>query len=123
MDGKVRDQEVNGKKSDLYSLGASLLTLGINKPIDDCYENKGQFNNDALNRHLCEFDNKYKRSNPMLSKMVWNLTEPDPEKRIDTNQLLQITGTSNLNFSHGNTYVQSTPFNNTNHVVKSVNYV
>ena len=88
IEGKVRDQQINGKKNDLFGLGASLLTLGINKPINDCYEAKGRFNNDALNRHLCEFDSKYKKSNPLLSKMVWNLTEPDPEKRVDAHQLI-----------------------------------
>lgn len=83
LEGKKRDQEVDGKKNDLYSLGASLLQLGIKKPLNDCYESKGQFNSDILNRNLCEFDKKFKNTNPMLSKLVWNLTEPDPEKRPD----------------------------------------
>ena len=83
LDGKVRDQEINGKKNDLFALGTSLLQLGINKPLNECYGDKGLFNNDILNRNLCEFDNKYKKTNPMLSKLVWNLTDPDPEKRPD----------------------------------------
>lgn len=41
LEGKVRDQEINGKKNDLFALGASLLNLGINKPLNDCYESKG----------------------------------------------------------------------------------
>lgn len=89
LEGKHKEQEVNPKKNDLFSLGASILTSGNEQSIKDCYEKNGSFNNDVLIRHLQNFDSKYKAQQPMLSKLVWNLMEPDPEKRPGTEVLIQ----------------------------------
>jgi serine/threonine protein kinase len=122
IDGSNKDQTYSEKKNDLFALGMTLLKLGNNKSVQNCYKPKGEFSQDALKAHLNEFKSK-NVSNQNLNNLVENLVENDEQKRLSSTELLNnfvnkkiianVNQTPSTNYVFNQqpkvTYVQSTP--------------
>lgn len=60
----------------------SVLALGNQTSMKDCYDDKKKsFNKNALNRHIANFEGRYKKDSPRVCQLVNNLVETDPEMR------------------------------------------
>lgn len=59
LKGKVKDQKYDKKKNDAFALGMTLLQLGTQDSVQDCYRPNGTFDWDRLNTHQRDFDQKY----------------------------------------------------------------
>ena len=125
IEGKDKKQKIDGKKNDLFSLGMTLLSLGNNKTVKDCYNEDGKINQANLDNHLRDFKRK-NVSNPYLNQVTENLLEYDQDKRKPANQILaklpgyiefkQMEKTGNLpetnfGFQKTNRVLNSTPGN------------
>ncbi len=51
----------------------SILHLGTQDSLQDCYLPNGEMNKDKLNEHIKDFDQKYSYSNPAMTNMVHTL--------------------------------------------------
>ena len=88
LEGKRKKISYSQRENDVFSLGMTLLHLGNIQHLNDCYEEKGKFNKDLLNRHVADFEHKYKKESPILCQLVNNLIETEPERRSTANQTL-----------------------------------
>ena len=89
LQGKDKKAAVSGQKNDMFSLGMSLLFLGTQDPLSDCYENNGVFNEAKLKAHLDKFD-EINKGHPALIRMVHALTKVKPEDRADAKSIYDL---------------------------------
>ena len=49
LKGKKKEQTFNPQKNDSFALGMTLLKLGTQDKVEDCYKSDGEFKWDRLN--------------------------------------------------------------------------
>lgn len=59
LQGKKKSVTYDPKKNDEFALGMTLLSLGTQDSVQDCYNPDGSFNKKKLQEHLNDFNNKY----------------------------------------------------------------
>jgi len=80
----------NRAKSDVFSIGMTILALGLDQSVQDCYDMKTKtFNSDKLNSYLTEFDNKFGNDNNLLCSIVRNCLAIDENERMTACQMLE----------------------------------
>jgi hypothetical protein len=74
-------------KVDAFALGMLLLSTGLNKSVNDCYDTKKQvFDVEKLDGYRKEFNENF-RENPMICESVERLLDLNPESRYSAVQL------------------------------------
>lgn len=81
---------VTPEKADAFALGMTILRAGVGESVQDCYNtNNSNFNNEALNNHLKNFEDKYGH-NQMLIDSVDNLLDLNPQTRWTPSELEEV---------------------------------
>merc|ERR1712151_268157 len=79
----------NRAKSDVFSIGMTILALGLDQSVQDCYDMKNKkFDGDKLNKYIHEFDNKYGHENKLLCDIVRYCLEEKDHERFTAQELL-----------------------------------
>lgn len=80
--------ERNPAKDDVYSLGLTLLEAGNGRSVQNIYDKStGEVNEERLNEHLNEFNQRYKGQNTLLATTVNSMVNPDENQRPDFRSL------------------------------------
>ncbi len=88
LEGKQKKQKVDLYQNDNFSLGMSLLAIGNQQTLKDCYNKKtNKFENSVLQKHLGNFENRYKDESPRLVQIANNLLELEGDKRESSTQI------------------------------------
>jgi serine/threonine protein kinase len=126
LQGKDKTVKCNPYKEDLYGLGLSLLQAGTGEKVQNVYKPGGNFDQNALDQHLQNFDQKHAGNSPHLSKFVHALLNSNEGSRLtakeyvdklsrigDTSTTTTTTTTTNSNlfnmFGTNQTKVNSAP--------------
>ena len=83
LTGKDKTVKYNNFKNDSFALGLSLLHVGNQRGVQDIYEEKGVFNQEKMDAHVIEFENKFRYSSPNLVNKVKHLLNPNEEERLE----------------------------------------
>ena len=83
LTGKDKTVKYNNFKNDSYALGLSLLYAGNQQGVQDIYEPNGVFNQEKLDAHVNQFDNKFRYQSPNLVNRVKHLLHPNEEERLE----------------------------------------
>jgi hypothetical protein len=107
--GKVKNQQFNPQKNDAFSLGMSMLQLGTQDHLGDCYQKQGVFDNNKKQEHLQDFQREYAHD-PNLVNTVNGLLQEDENLRSDFTSGTRVYSTPPVQtFTQTTNYVQSTP--------------
>ncbi len=87
LQGKQKGVNVNAQKNDIYALGMSILSLGTQDSVQDCYLPNGEMNKEKLNQHLNDFDNKYQSTDPSMVGMLHSMLQEDEGLRPTVAQM------------------------------------
>ena len=81
------NKEINPGKADAFSLGMTILRLGIGRSIQNCYnENNRSFNQEILEGYVNEFSQKYSNQ-ALLAESLNQILNPNPNQRWDVQRL------------------------------------
>jgi len=79
----------NRAKSDVFSIGMTILALGLDHSVQDCYDMKNKkFNEDKLNGYIHDFDTRYGHENKLLCDIVRYCLEEKDHERFTAQELL-----------------------------------
>jgi len=82
--------EHDGRKSDAWSLGMTVLEAGNGHEVQKIYDKDNKdINERELDENLHQFKNRYGNDNPLLCDVVRNLLEVDESKRLGCGELLE----------------------------------
>ena len=62
-----------------------MLALGNGTSVEDCFGKNGSFQNQNLEKHVADFEGRYKADNPRMVQLLNNLVEVDMERRESCN--------------------------------------
>jgi len=89
LQGKDKTLKYSAYSNDLYALGLTVLHLGTSDSVQDIYKPNGEFNQQRLDQHIGDFNNKYNAENPYLCNIVQTLLNAKEEDRLDSAKLTQ----------------------------------
>lgn len=86
---KKKKCDDNRAKSDVFSIGMTVLALGLDHSVQDCYDmKKKKFDEDKLNGYVHDFDNKFGHENKLLCDIVRYCLEVKDSERFTAQELL-----------------------------------
>lgn len=101
LQGKDKMAKFDPAKNDVYGLGLSILEAGNGQSVQDIYNANGTINQANLDRHLQNFNGKYRGG--YLSNFVSGALASNEASRYDAGNLLAQLGSgqSNLGYATG----------------------
>ena len=87
LTGKDKTLQYSATKNDLYSLGLSILCLGIGENAQSAYRPNGDFNQERIDEMLVTLDNRVGSENPYLMTVLRSLLANNEIDRPDFDQL------------------------------------
>lgn len=92
LQGKDKTVKSDPYKNDLYGLGLSLLQAGTGEKVQNIYKPGGNFDQNALDQHIQNFDQKHAANSPYLSKFVHTLLSPNEANRLSASEYIEKSG-------------------------------
>lgn len=92
LQGKDKLAKFDPAKNDIYGLGLSILEAGNGQSVQDIYNSNGTINQANLDRHLQNFNGKYRGG--YLSNFVSGALAPNEVSRLDAGSLLSQLGST-----------------------------
>merc|ERR1712203_1200579 len=79
----------NRAKSDVFSIGMTILALGLDHSVQDCYDMKTKkFDSAKMNSYITDFDHKFSHENKLLCDIVRYCLEVNEHERFTAAELL-----------------------------------
>jgi serine/threonine protein kinase len=79
----------NRAKSDVFSIGMTILALGLDHSVQDCYDMKSKkFDSAKMNSYVNDFDHKFGHENKLLCDIVRYCLEVNEHERFTAHELL-----------------------------------
>lgn len=99
----------NRAKSDVFSIGMTILALGLDHSVQDCYDMKTKkFDSVKMHSYINDFDHKFGHENKLLCDIVRYCLEVNEHERFTASELLsRIESYENVNpFLRGDGHIE-----------------